>query len=69
MSARGDLDHHLQQIVDTLCNDGCKAVSAYISEMEAGNYPEQMQPLSSSQKEIILAELKSIMVIYDRCDN
>ncbi len=69
MSAHDGLDQHLQQIIDTLCNDGCKAVSAYISEMEAGNYPAQMQSLSNSQKEIILNELKSIMAVYDRCGN
>jgi hypothetical protein len=69
MSAHESPDHHLQRIIDTLCNDGCKAVSGYINEMEAGHYPELMQSLSNSQKQTILAELKSIMAVYDRCGN
>ena len=69
MSAHDGLEHQLQQIVDALCHDGCKAVSRYISEMEAGSYPEQMQSLSNNQKQAVLAELKSIMAVYDRCGN
>jgi hypothetical protein len=59
----------LQAVVDQLCEDGCKAVSHYISEIESGQFPSQMRSLSHQECETVLAELKSIMAVYDRCSN
>jgi len=67
MSAHSVIGPELQQVIDTLCNDGCKAVSSYIQAMEAGEYPACMQSLNGAEKQKILAELKSIMAVYDRC--
>jgi hypothetical protein len=63
------LQANLQVIVDGLCNDGCKAVSQYIKEIESGSLPEQMADLPSAEQKKILLELKSIMAVYDRCDS
>ena len=59
----------LQAIIDDLCNDGCKAVSQYIKEIESGRIPQQMTHLQNAEQTKILMELKSIMAVYDRCDS
>lgn len=61
------LEPVLQEIIEDLCNDGCKAVSQYIREIEAGSMPEQMVHLRSNEQKKILVELKSIMAVYERC--
>ena len=63
------LQADLQVIIDELCNDGCKAVSQYIKEIESGSLPRQMTHLASAEQRQILLELKSIMAVYDRCDS
>lgn len=61
------LEPALQKVIEDLCNDGCKAVSLYISQIESGAVPEQMAHLRSKDQQKILVELKSIMSVYDRC--
>lgn len=61
------LKQELQTIVDSLCADGCKAVSRYISEIEAGKSPPAMRALNPTEREAVLSELRSIMAVYDRC--
>ncbi len=61
------LEPALQKVIEDLCNDGCKAVSLYISQIEAGAVPEQMAHLRSKDQQKILVELKSIMSVYERC--
>ena len=62
------LQADLQAIIDELCHDGCKAVTQYIKEIEAGSIPRQMTHLPADAQTKILMELKSIMAVYDRCD-
>ena len=59
------LKPELQAIVDQLCENGCKAVAQYISEIQSGEYPTQMHALNRQECEMVLAELKSIMAVYD----
>ena len=61
------LKPELQTIVDHLCADGCKAVNQYISAMQAGDFPATMRALNHQERDLVLAELKSIMAVYDRC--
>ena len=61
------LEPVLQKIIEDLCNNGCKAVSLYISQIESGTVPEQMAHLHRKDQQKILVELKSIMSVYDRC--
>lgn len=62
------LEDTLQQVVEQLCNQGCQQVNRYISNIEAGNYPANMQELSQTQRSLVLEELRSIMAVYERCD-
>ena len=58
----------LQSIVEELCNHGCRQVTSYINQIEAGEMPKPMTDLSETDQKIVLQELKSIMSVYDRCD-
>jgi hypothetical protein len=60
------LDPELQTVVDHLCEDGCKAVTQYIDEIEKGDFPAPMRNLNPQQCQVVLAELKSIMAVYTR---
>lgn len=66
-----DLENQkVQQCVDALCLNGCNAVRAAIEAMELG-LPQQCEAsLSDEEKALVLAELKSIMAVYDdrECD-
>jgi len=57
----------LQSIVEELCNQGCRQVTMYINQIEAGKLPSAMHKLSKKDQEKVLKELKSIMAVYDRC--
>ncbi|MEJ2361012.1 MAG: hypothetical protein P8Z75_06240 [Gammaproteobacteria bacterium] len=60
------LNAELQSVVERLCEDGCSAVTQYISDIEAGHYPAQMQHLDHRACDAVLDELKSIMAVYAR---
>lgn len=62
------LKPELQTVVDQLCEDGCKRVSRYIREIQAGDYPNQMQKLNRQERDEIMTELQAIMAVYDRRD-
>jgi len=59
------LEPELQSVVEQLCHEGCLQVTAYIQEIEAQHFPPSMQELPASDQQRILAELKSIMSVYE----
>ena len=59
------LPQKLQQCVESLCGDGCKAVNSYIEQLERGGAVPQMELLSYEDRQEVLKELKSIMAVYD----
>lgn len=63
------LKQSLQTIVEELCNHGCRQVTNYINQIEAGELPEVMLELSVKDQQVVLSELKSIMSVYDRCSD
>ena len=50
--------------VEILCRKGCKEVSLTILALERDDPMEEVQNLSKSEREAVLAELKSIMAVY-----
>lgn len=60
------LKPELQSVVERLCEDGCTAVNQYIVEIQAGRQPVSMQHLNHQECKAVLAELKSIMAVYER---
>lgn len=65
MSNSKPVPAEIQDIIDSLCNEGCQAVTHYIADIEAQDFPLSMQVLSDIEKQIVLAELKNIMAVYD----
>ncbi len=59
---------HVQDAIDSFCNEGCKAVSQYIIELESGKYPAAVRKLSDAEIRIVIKELKEVMAVYDRRD-
>lgn len=62
------LKPELQSVVERLCEDGCTAVNQYIADIQAGCQPAPMRHLNDQDSEAVLAELKSIMAVYERRD-
>lgn len=60
------LPAHLQLIVESLCTDGCKTVHAYIDSLENNEVVFTMKGLTTAEHRLVLAELKTIMAVYDR---
>lgn len=59
------LKPEIQTVVERLCEDGCSAVNQYIAAIQSGRYPEAMRELDHKDCDAVLAELKSIMSVYD----
>jgi hypothetical protein len=55
----------LQQCVESLCGEGCQAVYGYIEQLEHGGSVPQTELLTYEERQHVLAELKSIMAVYD----
>ncbi|MGW8229324.1 MAG: hypothetical protein ACWGOW_10500 [Gammaproteobacteria bacterium] len=54
----------LQQCVESLCTEGCKAVYRHIEQLESGDSLPQTALLSYEEQQQVLTELKSIMAVY-----
>ena len=55
----------LSECLEALCQCGCDAVLATIAAMESGQTIPQTEQLNEEERAIVLAELKSIMAVYD----
>ena len=55
----------IQQCVEALCQNGCRAVRATIDVLESGQEVPQMSHLNAEERSAVLNELKSIMSVYD----
>lgn len=61
------MDHQrIANCVETLCQEGCNDVRQAIAQLEAGQSLPQLQGLSATEQQAVLAELKAIMAVYDR---
>lgn len=55
----------VEQSVEKLCHKGCRAVWADIRTLEAGKSLPETDGLSATEIEAVIAELKSIMSVYE----
>jgi len=55
----------LQRCVESLCSEGCQAAYSYIEQLENGGSVPQTELLTYEERQYVLAELKSIMAVYD----
>lgn len=54
----------IDQCIDALCADGCRAVRDYIEALHAGRELPQYAGLDSEERARLCAELESIMTVY-----
>ncbi len=58
----------VDQYVERLCLDGCRAVTRYIAALREGRDLAVFAGLTAAERRLLLAELSSIMAVYgDRC--
>lgn len=57
--------HKIQERVEALCQNGCKAVNATIIALESGQPVAQVEDMSPQERSAVLRELKAIMAVYD----
>jgi len=50
--------------IEILCQKGCKEVSLVILALEREEPMEELRDLSQGERQAVLAELKSIMAVY-----
>jgi len=55
-----------QHCIEQLCADGCQAVYHYIQKLEQGEHVPYIDNLNETEKQQVLAELKSIMGVYNK---
>lgn len=60
------LPDHIQSVVDSVCNQGCKYVNKTILALETSQPSQDTDHLPADEKDIILNELRSIMAIYQQ---
>ncbi len=59
------MNHRLvEQCVEKMCHKGCRAVWSDIDALEAGKRLAEVEGLSKAEVHAVIAELKSIMAVY-----
>ncbi len=56
----------INQRIEAVCEAGCEAVRASIEILEAGHSVALTDDLSPEESQQVLAELKTIMSVYDQ---
>ena len=60
------MDHRLvEQVVETLCAAGCRAVWTTIDDLEAGREIPEVRDLSPQEIKAVISELKAVMAVYE----
>lgn len=54
----------LERLVEELASDGCARVSSLLQELEQNRTPDELTGFSSSERDFIYTELKSVMDVY-----
>ena len=60
-----DRQRHLDEILESLGQSGCKDVYQVISLLDQGEIPTELSDLQQDERDYIHKELKSVMAIYD----
>ena len=55
----------VETVVESLCQNGCKAVWSYIEDLEANRTIPETASLNEVQRREVLVELKAVMAVYD----
>lgn len=55
----------INEIVENLCHEGCRAVRMYIQQIEQNKPVEPLEGLGDKEKTQVLEELRAIIAVYD----
>ena len=55
----------VETVVESLCQNGCKAVWGYIETLEAGKQLPETMHLDDEQRKEVLKELNAVMAVYE----
>lgn len=55
----------IEQAVTLICDQGCARIRVLIQHLETGAIIQETIELDETERQTVLAELKSIMAIYD----
>ena len=58
----------VEQAVEQVCNLGCAAVYRILDEVDRGIDPEPLSALPPGVRSCVVAELRSVMAVYDARD-
>ena len=61
-----ELPHHLQIVVETICQTGCQRVNEVIAILGDEGDTAETHLLSEQERSQVLAELMHIMSVYDQ---
>ena len=57
----------VDRAVDSICEEGCRAVTGYIQRLKNGEDDPHWRHLDLEERRILLRELESIMAVYGGC--
>ncbi|MDP1681154.1 MAG: hypothetical protein Q8L39_05200 [Burkholderiales bacterium] len=55
----------IEHAVTLICDQGCVRIRVLIQTLETGSAIQETTELNEAERQAVLAELKSIMAIYD----
>ena len=64
-SSRTMNQQKIENVVSLVCDQGCRRIRMLIPMLETGAAIEEARELDTAERQAVLAELKSIMAIYD----
>jgi len=60
----------VERCVESLCQQGCAKVNQFIGALQAGQQPPGIEALDETERQALLEELVSIMMVYQcRCND
>ena len=54
----------IDRAIDSICEEGCRAVSRYIVRLKNGEDDPHWQDLDEKERAVLLRELESVMAVY-----
>lgn len=51
--------------VEALCEQGCRAVTGFVKELESGRDLPETVNLTPAEREQVLSELSAVMAVYE----
>jgi len=62
--------HHLDNVLETLCQQGCRKVSIILQQLKSNQQPRELSAYSKDECAYLHKELAAVMAVYGNncCD-